>query len=267
MGGWKLRNMSLCGRVGMLCLLAVFAIGMVTSAMHLYFKYQKRDDQPELTITDIKGAYHGVKAPPPLKKSLDRGHPETLEPAEREVLVKWLESGRIIEDYENIDLGDASPREIMSSCVSCHSRAKAEQYPEAAKWPLESLEDIKAVSFVKEVMPNDIKILTASTHAHALSLASMVVCLGFLLTMTTWKRCTIEMCWLMMGVGLLGDIGSWWLARQFEGAVYAIVISGAVFNFSVGLVLFALAVETIKPRLPQCAGGCQCKQGAADAKA
>lgn len=267
MCGWKLRNLSWCGRLGVLCLLAVFGIGMVTSAMHLYFKYQKRDDQPELTITDIKGAYHGVKAPPPLKKSLDRGHPETLKSNEREVLVKWLESGRIIEDYENIDLGDASPREIIASCVTCHSRANAEKNPEAAKWPLESLEDVKAVAFVKEVMPNDIKILVASTHAHALTLASMVVCIAVLLMMTSWKRCTIELCWMILGVALLGDIGSWWLARAFEGAVYAIVVSGGIFNGGVGLILIALAIETLKPRLAECSGGCKCKQGGTDAKA
>ncbi|MFZ4575779.1 MAG: hypothetical protein ACOYN0_15395, partial [Phycisphaerales bacterium] len=95
----------------------------------------------------------------------------------------------------------------------------------------------------------DIKILAASTHAHALSLAAMSVCIGLLVMMTTWRRSLVELCWFVMGLGLLGDIGSWWLAREFESAVYLIIGAGALYNGGVGLILLMLAVELLRPRL------------------
>ncbi|MFZ4575036.1 MAG: hypothetical protein ACOYN0_11600, partial [Phycisphaerales bacterium] len=193
--GPKLRDFGLFGRLGLLCLIAVFGGGLVTSALHMYNKHHKRDDQPKLTLTDVKGVYHGVKSEPLLKSALDRKHPETLKQAEIDVLRKWLESGRIIEDIDNIDLGDASPREILASCVSCHSSAAASREPDAAKIPLDTIEGIKAAAFSREVQPNDIKILAASTHAHALSLAAMSVSIGLLVMMTTWRRSLVELCW------------------------------------------------------------------------
>jgi hypothetical protein len=247
--GPKLRELGLIGRLGILCLLIVFGGGLITSAMHMYFKHHKRDDQPKLTVTDVKGVYHGVRSEPLLKSALDRKHPETLKAGEIEVLRKWLESGRIIEDYENIDLGDATPKEIMSSCVSCHAPEAAATQPAAAKIPLRSLDDMKAVAFSREVQPNDIKILAASTHAHALALASMSVCIGLLCTMTSWRRRTVELCWLVMGLGLIGDIGSWWIARQMEAAVYVIIGAGALYNGGVGIILLMLAFELLRPRI------------------
>ena len=77
----------------------------------------------------------------------------------------------------------------------------------------------------------------------------MSVCIGLLCTMTSWRRCTVEICWLVMGLGLVGDIGSWWIARQMEAAVYVIIGAGALYNGGVGIILLMLAFELLRPRI------------------
>lgn len=247
--GFKLRELAFFGRLGVFCVLLVFAIGMVTSGLHMYYKHAKRDDQAALTVTDIKGVYHGVASEPLLKRALERGHPESLKDADRKFLLEWIASGKISENYDNIDLGDSTPKELLASCTQCHSAAASAKEPEASKILLDSIEAVKGHAAAKELFPNDIKILAASTHAHALALGSMTVCLALLATMTTWRRCTIEFVWFLLGVSLLADIGSWWVARELEQAVYVIIGAGAVYNGGVGLVLVSLMIELLKPRI------------------
>jgi hypothetical protein len=76
----------------------------------------------------------------------------------------------------------------------------------------------------------------------------MTVCLGLLILMTTWRRGLMEFCWFVLGIALLADISSWWIARSFESAVYVIIAAGGVYNSSVGLVIIGLTIELLRPR-------------------
>ena len=129
-----IRDLPVLVRLGLTGLVAAFLIGLVASAQHLKWHYENRDDQKGLSLDDVKAAYHGLEAPSRLLSALNRGHPETLDAESRALLAKWVQSGRINEDYENIDLGVATPREILAkSCMECHSAGAADAKGAAIK--------------------------------------------------------------------------------------------------------------------------------------
>ena len=136
---------------------------------------------------------------------------------------------------------------IGASCVSCHNR-RATGPDAAASLPLERWADVKRVAFSKDIRPNDVKILAASTHTHALSLATLGAVLALLLLMTTWPRGLVSILICGMGVGLAGDMAGWWIARSVESAVYAIIICGAVFIASMALASMLVMGELLKSK-------------------
>lgn len=243
-----LRQLPLLARLGVISLMLLMLGGLAASAAHLFYHDQNRDEQPGLTVTDVKGVYHGVTATAPLLSSLQSGHPETLAPQDRETLIKWLQGTRIAEDFDNLDLGDSAPGELITAnCVSCHN-PKATGKDAYPKLPLERWDDVKGVAFSKDIKPNDIKILAASTHVHALSLGTLVLLMSALLLMTTWSRGLVSLLVCAMGVGLTADMAAWWISRHTELAVYAIIGFGALFNAATGLSCLLVMFELFKSK-------------------
>jgi hypothetical protein len=96
--------------------------GLIAALLHMQLHHQNRDSEPGLTVTDLKGVYHGVTSEAPMLRQLKNGHPKdktpdgssTISDEERQILIDWLNSDRISEDYDNLDLGDAAPAEIIA---------------------------------------------------------------------------------------------------------------------------------------------------------
>lgn len=61
---WRLRDLTLPGRLGVTCLLLVIAGGLWASMEHLEDHHENRDSKPGVSLNDLKGAYHGVWLPP-----------------------------------------------------------------------------------------------------------------------------------------------------------------------------------------------------------
>ncbi len=241
-----LRELPWLARLGVFALMVLVVGGLAASGAHLFYHDQNRDEQPGLTTTDIKGVYHGVNATAPMLASLRAGHPETLDPKDRETLVKWLEGTRIAEDYDNLDLGDSAPGELIAAnCVSCHSfkATASDAFPEL---PLDRWDDVKNVSFSKDIRPNDVKILAASTHTHALSLATLAAMVSLLMLMTTWNRAWVSLLVGVMGVALLADMAAWWVTRWYEAGAYAIIVFGAAYVVSIGIGCLLVMLELLK---------------------
>ncbi len=125
-------------RMGICALVITLLGGYIVSGLHLRWHYDNRDEVPGLTINDIVGAYHGVQTPSPLIEALESGHPDTIEDYERTELLGWLEGDRVSLDYDNLDLGELAPSEIIAvSCVDCHTRPQTRRlkgYPAFTDW-------------------------------------------------------------------------------------------------------------------------------------
>jgi len=249
---FRLRSTSFGVRIGLTALLLVFAIGLAASVAYIHDHHQNKDGEPGVSMTDLRGTYHGVSVPSPLRMALEANHPaplaEPLPPATRTALLEWLgrDDAAISRDYDNLDLGDLAPSELIASnCLTCHGRADAAA--KGGNLTLDSWESVKKVAFGKEINPPPISILIISTHAHALTLAALAALLILLLAFTRFGCTTQGWIGFFLGVGLLADISGWWLARKFEAFVYAIVAGGAIFNLAFCLALLLLFLELWLP--------------------
>jgi hypothetical protein len=168
----RLRSFSAGVRLGIAALSIVLLSGLAASAVHMKLHYENRDEKPGFTLEDLEGAYHGVSSEAPLRAALERGHPEELGQAERDALMKWLDGDSLSTDYDNLDLGDDAPAEIIAfACLDCHSRSSEDAVGKTI--PLEFWDDVAGLAISREIMPTPPSVLLASMHAHTISLANL----------------------------------------------------------------------------------------------
>ena len=240
-----LRDLGFFARLGVLCTVLTLLGGTAVSGMFLYLKQEMRDQRAGLTVDDIKGHYHGMATKAPLLVALTSGHPDDLTEddlpeTERQALIDWLTGDRVSQDYDNFDLGDMAPSEIMAvSCLECHSRQSEGEHA-AAEIPLEFWDDVEPLSASRDIQPVSLTILAASTHTHALGLSAVTLVLCWLALLTSWRRGLVGVLVGATGLGLLLDIGGWWLTREWIEFAYLIMGAGAVYNG--GMVLLSLLV-------------------------
>lgn len=245
----RLGELGLGVRIGLTCLVLVLAGGLIASAAQVVAAHAGRDDRPGVSITDLEGAYHGVRAVAPMLAAIDRGHPDTLDPAEADVLRRWINGDRVSSDYDNLDLGDSAPAEIIArNCLTCHARQAGDGDGIGRRIPLEYWDDVAKVAFSRQIEPTPTTILIASTHTHALSLGTLTLVVCGLFLLTRWPRGLIGAGVLMAGLSLLLDLGGWWLTRRWGQAVYLIVAAGGTYVGVTVLMLLGVLVEMWLPR-------------------
>ncbi|MCK4873970.1 MAG: hypothetical protein KAS72_14710 [Phycisphaerales bacterium] len=240
----RLRSLGLTVRIALTCLVIVMLGGLTTSAVHMRIHHENRDERPGFSLDDIRGAYHGIQTKAPLVEALRRGHPDDVPEPVRDQLLAWLDGDRISEDYDNLDLGDAAPAELIDQhCVRCHARQATEGDETSRSLPLEYWDDINEVAFSREVSPTSPEILTTSTHTHALSLGSMTIVIVLLMLATRWPARIAHPLIAIASIGLLVDLVCWWLARLHEVFVPILVIAGSAFGICSCLMLAAILID------------------------
>ena len=242
----RLHKLDLSFKLAVTCLIAVLGGGLIASALHMHEHYRNKDEQPELTLDDVTGSFHGVNQPSRLLEAVD-GHMRRYVPTAEEhaSLRKWLESDRISEDYDSLELGDFAPAEIIGAhCLRCHAKDAAEGEGIGERIPLDYWEDVKKVAFAKRLNPVPVSILVTSTHTHALTMPLVGIAACALFLATAWPRRIKRLAVMLTFIALFCDIGSWWLARFSAPFTYLIVAGGAVFGLLCGLQLLAAFLDT-----------------------
>jgi len=242
---FTLRELPASVRLALTLLLLVNLGGFLASGLHLEDHHENRDGEPGLTLDDLEGSYHGIEAPSRLRSALESGHPAEvggeLPDADREALLAWLASDSLEEDYDNLDLGDRAPAELLyTSCMECHKRGGSDP-------PLEYFDDVMSVAYSREVPRTPTEILITSTHTHAISLATLGLVLAALTWCTRWPAGLRGLLILLSALGLAGDMAGWWLARLDPGFVVMIVASGAVYALSVGVASILILLDLWRP--------------------
>jgi hypothetical protein len=243
----QLRTLGVTARLGLTVLVLTLLGGLAVSGIYMAMHHDNRDEKPGLTMNDVRGHYAGVNIPSPLLGALDRKHPEEQAEASRRILIDWLKSDRISEDYDSLDLGDLAPVEIIASdCLSCHSRQSTGEgaYPELL---LDYYEEVKAIAFSSDIRPVGVEVLAASTHTHAISLSVLALVSSGMLLLTGWPRKLVNPLILVTALGLAADLSGWWLARVNDSIVPMIVIGGFVFAAGIGLSLLMVVGDLWRP--------------------
>ena len=244
----RLRTLGLLTRIGLVFLILTLVGGYIISGIFLKWEYENRDERQGLTMTDIVGAYHGVSSPSSLLESLKAGHPEELPDPDRKALIDWLEGDRVSEDYDNLDLGDLAPSEIIAvSCLDCHTRGSQMGDGIGDRVPLGYFDDVQSIAISREIMPKNLKIVALSTHVHAPSLSMVLIVLTMLCSMTRWPSVIVGALVAAGGIGIFFDIAGQWLARGEALWAYAIVGGGFTMSMSVGLLGLLVIVDLVLP--------------------
>jgi len=242
-----LRSLPYSFRLGIAALVLTLLGGYIVSGLHLRWHYDNRDETPGLTINDIVGAYHGVQTPSPLITALESGHPETIEDFERTALLDWLAGDRVSQQYDNLDLGDEAPSEIIAmSCLDCHTRGSTGEGT-YAQIPLEYWDDIEKIAVSKDIQPAGPKIVATSQHAHAPTMAMVMILLGMLGIMTRFSGRLIGFLVFISAIGLLVDMAGWWITRDYAWFAYGIVIGGAAYAIGTSLVGVLVMLDCVLP--------------------
>jgi len=244
-----LRDLPGAMRIGLSGVVVSILIGLWASVAYLEVHHENRDGESGVSLTDLRGAYHGVESPAPLCKALERGHPEDLPAAERDLLLRWLDGGRISEEYDDLDLGDAAPAEVLASrCTACHARNAGDAGGIARSMPLEYWDDVEKLAFSRSIAPTPKEILLVSTHTHALALGTLTLVMMLLLSATRTRQERKNGLVMLAGLGLLGDLVGWWLARGNEVFVYLVVVAGACWALSMAATCLLVLLDLWLPK-------------------
>jgi len=228
---FRLRRMGLSLRVAATILLIILGGGYAAAVQHMFDHYENKDERPGMSMDDVTGSFHGVNSEATMIVAINTTMREHLTDGEHAALLEWLQGSRISEDYDNLDLGENAPADIIDrNCLDCHSRNAQKGDGIGARMPLEYWDDIKPLAFSKQFDPVPLEILTISTHTHALSMG-MVTALTALLFLGTgwscrWRNRIIALTFL----ALLADLSSWWLARWCEPFCTVLIVAGGVYG-------------------------------------
>ncbi|GAB4551768.1 MAG: hypothetical protein Tsb0013_13900 [Phycisphaerales bacterium] len=246
----RLRSLGFFARLGVAGFVLVAIGGAAASGLYLYMHHEERDERPGLTLDDVKAHYHGIVSPAPLLESLEGGHPEDLPDRDRELLVEWLrgDAGMLSQRYDSLDLGADAPAEIIAvSCLDCHARSSTG--PDAAPGiSLEYWDDVEALSVSRDVQPVPTEILAASTHTHALGMASIGVVMALLGLLTGWPRWLMGLLVGITGVGLALDLTGWWITREIADYAVVVAIGGGLFAGGMTLIGLLVLLDLCMPR-------------------
>ena len=224
----RLAELPVALKLGLTAFLLVLAGGYAASLAFVVEHHGKKDEKPGLSLTDLRGAFHGIEKTAPLADAVEGAHgAEFLAVPDRDVLSAWLRGDDLYEAYDPLDSLERTPAEILGeSCVSCHARdASAGAAP-----PLEDWSGVSQVAFRKQLEPPPKEILIVSLHAHAQSMALVILAAAGLLLLTRWPAALRHGAFLAGMFGLLGDLGGMWLARGAPWAVWMVIVGGALYG-------------------------------------
>lgn len=252
---YEIRDLHFLTRVGLTVLALILLGGLAVSGQYMREHYERRDGVAGVSIDDVRAHYHGVNKIAPMITVLEDpgssecGAHENVSDSDKQVLLDWLQSVRISADFDNLDLGDAAPAEIIArSCLQCHSRSATEGGTIGQDLPLEYWDDVERVSFSQQVEPTDPEIMLASMHTHSLSMAMILLITTFLAIGTAWPRGFVGLLVCVGAIGLGVDLASWFLARSNDVFVFTIIAGGVCYVGGTGLSLVLVVLDLWRPR-------------------
>ncbi len=204
--------------------LVTIGIGYLFALLNLYYTYQGRDGhQGRLTVEDIKLGYYGSHNQTRLGAAINGPMAVNLpnEAAKRTIL-DWINTGATEAKFH------AKVEPILkANCIMCHSAASGLPVPH-----FDSYEHVKALT--KTDTGATIPALVRVSHIHMFGIAFILFLVGrifVLCEMSVWlKRVMVAIPFLF----LIGDVGSWFVAKLIPGFVYVIIANGALMGIAFG---------------------------------
>ena len=261
--GIRLAKLSLPAKLLVTLFLLIIGPGYLAGTANIFYKHQYADDEPGLTLDDLRATFHGmektfkpddkvtvnsemltqVRPDGEMREYLEDGG----EPAIRG-LIKWLENEAKEDEFteEGLDQeGDPSAQAIIKAhCIECHNSDGGdmedvpyaetdESDPQYALVMTTAKPDITVEESgvqTKVYKPTGESKLVHITHVHVLTMPVFTFLVGVLFLMTGISDKLKLIIGPLPMLAVMLDIGGWWLARWIEPFIFVIAAAGGIFG-------------------------------------
>ena len=215
----------------------VIGLGFISAYLYLYLHFEMADGKPGLDLDDIAAYFKDGRGPSRLERAV-RGRMAGYF-SERDEQRKVLEWARIPSDKRITKEREYPPiRDIIDmNCIVCHGRGAGSKFP-----PLETYRDLVAAS-TPGARPIGVYELAGTTHTHLIALGALVTAIGFVFSFTGVRPWLGALIVGLTYVGLLADVGGWWLATESVSGAHISAAGGSVMGTMLAVqMIWSLAV-------------------------
>lgn len=216
---WKeskgLQSIPLSSKVGISILLVVAGIGYLLGFANIYLTYAPTDQQPGMSVQDIRIAFYGARGVTRLEKSIDGSMGQYFsDEAGYQTTKQWLAAGAPESEFPAI-------RAIFDTdCNTCHSA-------EAAVADVVTVEYSDLRRYLVQDRGKPVPRLVSISHTHVLGTLPVIFLLVFIFSFTLYPEWIKTVVIGFSSLAIVLDVGTWWLAK-LSGALAPLVILGGV---------------------------------------
>jgi hypothetical protein len=215
---WKdpkgLKSIPMYSKVGISILLIVAGVGYLLGFANILVTYAPIDEQPGMSIQDIRIAFYGAREKTKLEKAIDgtmKGY--YADEAGYQATKEWITAGAKEGDFPRI-------KEIFDvSCNTCHSA-------EAQVAGVVTVEYQDVAKYLKQDTGKSISRLISLSHTHVHGTLPVMFALIFIFSFTLYKNWIKTLVIAFSAAAILADVGAWWLAKLAAFLAPVVILGG-----------------------------------------
>jgi hypothetical protein len=219
----RFRNCSVSERILYTSFLFVIGFGYLIALANMYYTYENFDGKPGFSIEDVIVKYHGSKHQTRLGIAIN-GIMETnlKNKTDKDLFLKWIQNGATKTEYE-----ETIAPILNRDCITCHT-------PEINP-SLPNLTSYKTTAELAQMAGTPVPTLLRVAHIHLFGISFILVFVGKIFLMCEMNKVAKRIMAALPFFAMVLDISSWFATRIYPDFAYAIVLSGTLMGFSIGL--------------------------------
>jgi hypothetical protein len=224
-----LRDVSVSSKIGITAVLLIAGIGYLLGFLNIYVTYSPVDQQPGLSIQDIRLSFWGARDQTRLEQSIDGSmRPYFASDADYQATKDWIHAGAPEAEFPAIQAI------FDQSCNTCHSAEVA-----TAGVVLTSYAEV--TPYLAQDTGKSIPRLISISHTHLLPTLTIITILVFIFSLAAYPQGLKSLVIAYAYFSILFDIGSWWLAKLSPALSILVMLGGIALAVSF-LVLIVLSL-------------------------
>jgi hypothetical protein len=215
---WKdpkgLKSIPMYSKIGITILLVVAGVGYLLGFANIIVSYAPVDEQPGLSIADIRIAFYGAREKTKLEKAIDGTMKEYfVDEAGYQTTKEWIAAGARESDFPRI-------KEVFDmSCSTCHSA-------DAQVAGVVTVDYQDVAEYLKQDTGKSISRLISLSHTHVHGTLPVMFALIFIFSFTLYKNWIKTLVIAFSAAAILADVGAWWLAKLAAFLAPVVILGG-----------------------------------------
>lgn len=229
-----LRHGLLSERVFASAVLIVLGIGFALAFVYLFAnEIRPHRLRGQTVIEGVAERYYGDRSHNRLELVLQGKMAENVTLKERAAIHAWIQDGATPAGFQKIE------SIVTDNCATCHDAG-------GDKPKITNYDELKAL--VQYDTGIEVRSLARMSHVHLLGIPFLFFMLGTFFVRTHYREGLKAVLVLLPFLGVLFDIGHWWLTKRYESAAAGIVFGGAMMGVGFAGQWLLTALELWLPR-------------------